>query len=88
MAKSDNIEVCPDYDNTGRWCLKIRKKKGKLTIDELTQILTDWEWNFYAVIIKAIPADGDQYFDDYDDPGDYIVAYYADEFWKGVSPDD
>jgi len=84
MAKTNNIEITPDYDNFGRWCLKIRKLRGKLTLDELTDILAGWEWNIYAVIIKAIPDDGWQYFaDDYDDPGDFIIAYDADEFWKG-----
>lgn len=48
------IDCQPDYDENGRWCLKIKKQRGHFTLDELQEILTEYEMDYYAVIIKAI----------------------------------
>ncbi len=76
------IECTPDYDETGRWCLRLRKRKGHFTVDEIVETLTEHEWDFYAVILKCIPPDGEQYFD-FVDNGDFITAYRATDFLRG-----
>lgn len=75
------IECWPDYDEQGRWCLRIKKAKGHFTLDEIVEVCTAWEMDYYAVIIKAIPPDGEQYFDDIVQ-GDYITAYRATDFLR------
>lgn len=78
MAKK-GTEVWPDYDCNNRWCLRCMKKKGHFTLDELTEIAKEWEQDFYAVIIKAIDEEYDQYFDvNYE--GDYVTLYRATDF--------
>lgn len=76
------IDCQPEYDENGRWCLTIKKQRGHFTLDELQEILTEYEMDYYAVIIKAIDADGEQYFDDIQDPGDFIIAYRATDFMR------
>lgn len=75
------IEVWPDYDANCQWCLRIKKKKGKFTLDEITEIATEWEHDFYALIIKAIDEDACQYFDDIE-TGDYVTLYRATDFLR------
>lgn len=75
------IEVWADYDAEGRWCLRIKKKKGKFSVDEITEIATEYEEDFYAVIIKAISDEMGQYFDDIEQ-GDYITLYQATDFLR------
>lgn len=75
------VEVWPDYDNSGRWCLRIKKAKGKFTLDEITEIATEYEQDFYALIIKAIDADMSQHFDDIE-TGDYVTLYSATDFLR------
>ena len=75
------IECTPDYDEAGRWCLRLVKQKGRFTVDELVEVLTEWEWDFYAVVLKCIPEDGEQYFDDIPS-GDYLTAYRATDFLR------
>lgn len=78
MKKS--VEAWADYDQNGRWCLRVQKSKGKFTLDELIKIATKWEEDMYAVIIKAISGDMEQYFDDVDMGGDYVTLYRATDF--------
>lgn len=69
------------YDANGRWCLCCRKR-GQFTLDELTEIAREWEEDFYAIIIKAVSGDMEQYFDvDYE--GDYVTLYRATDFLEG-----
>lgn len=75
------IECWPDYDESGRWCLRLKKQKGHFTVDELVETLTEQEWDFYAVLLKCIPEDGEQYFDGVEQ-GDYITAYRATDFLR------
>ena len=51
------IEVWTDYDANGNWCLRVKKVRGKFTLDEITEIAAEWEQDFYAVIIKAVDED-------------------------------
>ena len=41
MAKK-GIETEPGYDKAGRWCITIRKKRGRLTLDEIRQAAREW----------------------------------------------
>lgn len=75
------IEVWPDYDSAGRWILCIKKAKGKFTLDEITEIAKEYEQEFYAVIIKAIDGECDQYFDDIE-TGDFVTLYRATDFLR------
>lgn len=43
MKERKNVEVLTDYDETGRWYLAIRKKKGTLKLDEIREIAMNWE---------------------------------------------
>ena len=75
------IEVWPDYDETGRWCLRIKKSKGRFTLDEIIETATEYEQDFYAVIIKAVDDDMMQYFDDIE-TGDFVTLYRATDFLR------
>lgn len=79
---SKNIEVWPDYDNVGIWTLCIKKKRGKLTLEEITEACTSYEQDFYMLVIKAMDGDVGQYYDTDDLDGDYVTLYRADEFFK------
>ena len=75
------IECWSDYDSTGKWCLRIKKARGELTLEEIRQAAMHWEEDFYALIIKAVDEDMDQYFDDID-VGDFITLYRATDFLR------
>lgn len=77
------IEVCSDYDNTGRWCLRIKKARGKFTLDEIIDAAREYEEDFYAIIIKAMSDDVAQFYEDVDLPGDYVTLYSAEKFLEG-----
>ena len=81
MKRKRGTEVWTDYDANGIWCLRIKKARGKFTLDEITEIAAEWEQDFYAVIIKAIDDDMAQYFDDVEQ-GDYITLYRATDFLR------
>jgi len=80
MAK--NIESWSDYDPAGIWTLHIRKKKGKLTLDEITQTCMEWDEDFYLLVIKAMNADTEQYYEVDDLDGDFVTLYRAGDFFK------
>jgi len=61
--------------------LRIKKAKGRFTLDEITEIATEWEQDFYAVIIKAVDDDMMQYFDDIE-TGDFVTLYRATDFLR------
>lgn len=82
MAGSKNIEVWSDYDQAGVWCLRLKKKRGKFTLDEIIEACKDYESDFYMISIKAMDADLDQYYEVDDFNGDYVTAYRAEDFFK------
>ena len=61
---------------------KHQEKRGTLSLEEIAKIATEWEEDFYAVIIKAVPEDGMQYFDDIE-TGDFVRLYRATDFLRG-----
>lgn len=77
-----NIEVWTDYDKQGIWTLHIKKKRGKLTLDEITQACTEYEQDFYMLVICAMDRDISQYYEVDDLQGDYVTLYRADDFFK------
>lgn len=81
---NQNIEVWPDHDPAGIWTLNIRKKRGKLTLDEIQKACTDYEQDFYMLVICAMDRDMDQYYDTEDLRGDYVTLYSAADFmaWR------
>lgn len=82
MSKTSNIEVWTDYDAQTIWTLHIKKKRGKLTLEEITQACTDYEQDFYMLVICAMDREIGQYYDVDDLQGDYVTLYRADDFFK------
>lgn len=80
--KSRNIEVWTEYDKQSIWTLHIKKKRGKLTLDEITQACTEYEQDFYMLVISAMDGDTSQYYEVDDLQGDYVTLYRADDFFK------
>lgn len=76
------IEVWPDYDPTGQWVLKIRKKRGTLTLEEIKEACTEYEQDFYMLVIRAMDEDISQYYTVDDLEGDFVILYRADDFFK------
>lgn len=76
------LEVWPDYDPTGQWVLKIKKAKGKLTLEEIEQACTEYEQDFYMLVIRAMDEDISQYYTVDDLEGDFVTLYRADDFFK------
>lgn len=76
------IEVWSDYDPAGVWCLKVKKARGKFTLDEIINACKEYEEGFYMISIKAMGEDISQYYavDDFD--GDFVTVYSAEEFFK------
>lgn len=76
------IEVWSDYDPAGVWCLKVKKARGKFTLDEIIDACKEYEEDFYMISIKAMDEDISQYYtvDDFD--GDFVTVYRADDFFK------
>lgn len=69
------IEVSNDYDCCGRWMLKITKKKGKLTLDEIKEVCREWEMDFYLLFMDCYHDNDIQYDENFQ--GDYVEVYSA-----------
>lgn len=78
------IEVWPDYDRTNRWCLRIKKAKGRFSLDEITDIAREYEADFYAVVINAMSEETAEYYD-VDYCGDFVTLYRATDFLEGTT---
>ena len=76
------IEVYSDYDKTGVWTLHIKKKRGQLTLDEIRDACTEYEQDFYLLVIKAMDEEIGQYYETDDLDSDYVTLYRADDFFK------
>lgn len=82
MALSKNIETWPDYDRAGQWTLNIRKKRGRLTLDEIREACMDYDQDFYMLVICAMDKDASQYYEVDDLTSDYVQLYRADDFFR------
>lgn len=77
MKKGTTAET--GYDVEGRWCLKLRKAKGKFSLDEIIEAAKEEEEDYYAVIIKAMGEEMAQFYED-DLSGDCVTLYRATDF--------
>lgn len=82
MATKKGIEVWTDYDSQRVWTLHIQKKRGRLTLEEITEACMDYEQDFYMLVICAVDRDVGQYYDTDDLEGDYVTLYMADDFFE------
>lgn len=87
MALKKGTEVWTDYDLQGMWTLHIQKKRGKLTLEEIIEACTDYEQDFYMLVICAMERDVSQYYDTDDLEGDYVTLYRADDFFEWRTKD-
>lgn len=75
------IEVFPEYDRTGRWCLIIQKKKGKLSLEEIKDCAREWEIDYYLLFLDCYHDEDDtQYIDA--PVGDKVILYRTDLFYE------
>ena len=58
------IEVYTEFDPQGHCVLVIRKQRGKLTLEEIREAATEYEQDYYGLVLKCIDEDMDQYYDD------------------------
>ena len=82
MAAKKGIKVWTDYDLQHVWTLHIQKKRGRLTLEEITEACMDYEQDFYMLVICAMDRDVGQYYDTDDLEGDYVTLYRADDFFE------
>ena len=82
------IEVWSDYDPSGQWVLHIKKARGHLTLDEIQAAATEYDQDFYMLVIKAIDEDIGQYYETDDLDGDYVTLYRAGDFFGWRDKDD
>lgn len=75
------IEVRSDYDRSGRWCLIIKKKKGKLSLDEIKECAREYEIDYYLLVLDCFHDEEDI---QYGEPpkGDMVVLYRTDLFYE------
>ena len=79
---SKNIESWSGYDTQGIWTIHIKKKRGKLTLDEITKECMEFDEDFYMLVICAMDREVGQYYDTEDLDGDYVTLYRAGDFFK------
>ena len=82
VATKKGIEVWTDYDPQRVWTLHIQKKRGRLTLEEITEACMDYEQDFYMLVICAMDRDVGQYYDTDDLEGDYVTLYRGDDFFE------
>ena len=76
------IEAWPDYDVNGRWCLKIQKKRGRLTLEEIKEAAREIEWDFYLLVLDCFHEEDDIEQNGECPTGDYVTLYRTDAFYK------
>lgn len=74
------IEVWSSYDRAGNWILCIKKQRGRFTLDEITDIAREHEWDVYLLPIDCTGEEEPQYNEE--SPGDYIELYRAETIVK------
>lgn len=81
------IEVWSDYDRQSVWTLHIKKKRGRLTLDEIIEACKDYEQDFYLLVLCAMDREVGQYYETDDLEGDYVTLYRAGDFfaWREQS---
>lgn len=77
MKKGLNCELT--NDSAGNMMLIVRKERGKLTLDDIRAAATEYEQDYYALILKCMDGDMSQYWTD-DLQGDAAELYPAADF--------
>ena len=75
------ISCKPTYDCNGNWELIIRKDKGKLTLEDIQQAATEWECDYYFLVMRCMDDETSQYYDD-NLAGDSVELYRATDVLK------
>lgn len=75
------VEVWSDYDKSGRWCLRIRKSRGKFTLDEIVEIAREHENDFYLLLLDAFHDEDSVQFAE-TQHGDFVTLYRTDLFYE------
>ena len=75
------VEVWSDYDKSGRWCLRVKKSKGRFTLDEIVDIAREYENDFYLLLLDAFH---DEYSVQFAETqhGDLVTLYRTDLFYE------
>lgn len=79
------IEVWPEYDKQGRWILKVQKKKGKLSLDEIREAARAIEWDFYLLVLDCFHDEDEEMLPDgtFGAPtGDMVTLYRTDLLYE------
>ena len=76
------IEAYMDYDKTGQWRLNIKKKKGKLTLEEIKETAREWEWDFYLLVLDCFHDPFDEQYGCDETDGDFVELYRTDLFYQ------
>ena len=66
------------WDPDGNFCLKVRKERGKLTLEDIRQAAMDHEEDYYFLVMKCMNEDMSQYYED-DLEGDVAELYRAEK---------
>lgn len=80
------IDVQQGFDATGHCVYTVRKARGKLTLDEIREAMTEYEQDYYGLVLKCMDEDMGQYYDD-DLLGDVAELYSIEsilEEWERV----
>lgn len=72
------IECESAYDCAGNWVLRIRKKRGQLTLEEIKEAAMAWEQDYYGLVMRCMDDDMIQYYDD-DLQGDAVELYRIED---------
>ena len=75
------IDVYSDRDARGIWILRIEKKRGKFTLEEITDICREYEEDFYMLVVNAYSDTLGQYYTE-DLEGDFVTLYSANKFFE------
>ncbi|MCD8080690.1 MAG: hypothetical protein LUF04_09880 [Bacteroides sp.] len=71
-------EVWPDHDKQGRWFLHLRKEKGNFNWQEIRDVLTEYEEDYYLLVADCIDRGEPQF--ETDGQGDHLIAYRLEDF--------
>lgn len=78
MKRGISVEL--DYDRRGAEIYVVKKKRGKLTFEEIQDAMIEKGFeSYFGLVLPCIDEDSSQYWDD-DLPGDAVVLYDMDRF--------
>ena len=75
------ITVDMTHDSSGHLMYVVRKARGELTLEEIKDAMTEYEQDYYGLVLKCMGDDVSQYFDD-DLQGDVAELYPIEDVLK------